>query len=450
MRRSRALAAATAVTVVVAGAGLAVADPLGLRERPAHSAADVLPDGLASFVEVDLEPELAQQIQMADFARHVPGLASRLPGMAGGDVKQHLATALVRQTGCSDVDYASQLEPWLGERVALAQLDDQTRVLAVQTTDEAAARRELPALLSCAGWPASSVQASDGYLVASNTSGGADEALSMATSGVLSSNASYQSDTRRLGPRGVVTAWAGGGVAGDALQRTDSSSAAATLRFADGALEAKVVAHSRQDLPTSTSHPTVADLPADTSVAVGISDGAERADWLWDSLERLGARDDVQRAARERGLDLPRDLGVLLGEDSRYAQAPGGAGESLTVTGDREGLQRLVSGGQLGQDGVVVHPDTGDTILTSDAERAQELSDPGVTLEQDGDFRAAVAKPDHSQLTLFADRDGIERLLLPRLGAEERAELVDVKAIGLNTHVEDDDYQVAVGRVVVR
>lgn len=448
MRRSRALAAATAVTVVVAGAGLAVADPLGLRERPAQSAADVLPGGLASFVEVDLEPELAQQIQMADFARHVPGLASRLPGMAGGDVKQHLATALVRQTGCSDVNYASQLEPWLGERVALAQLDDQTRVLAVQATNEAAARRELPALLSCAGWPASSVQVSDGYLVASDTSGGAAEALSMATSGVLSSNAAYESDTRRLGPRGVCTAWARGGVATDALQRTDSSSGAATLRFADGALEAKVVAHSRQDLPTSTSHPTVADLPADTSVAVGISDGAERADWLWDSLERLGAREDVQRAARERGLDLPRDLGVLLGEDSRYAQAPGGAGESLTVTGDREGLQRLVSG-QLGQDGVAVHPDKGDTILTADAERAQELSDPDVTLEQDGDFRAAVAKPDHSQLTLFADRDGIERLLLPRLGAEERAELVDVKAIGLNTHVEDDDYQVAVGRVVV-
>ncbi|GAB2470301.1 hypothetical protein GCM10027030_01230 [Luteococcus sediminum] len=449
MRRSRAVAAATVTTVAVAGVGLAVADPLGLRDRPAPSAADVLPEGVASFVEVDLEPELAQQIQMADFARHVPGLASRLPGMAGGDVKQHLATAIVRQAGCRDVDYARQLEPWLGERVALAQLDDQTRVLAVQATDEPAARRGLPALLSCAGWSSGQVLYSDGYLVASNTAGGAGEALSMATRGVLSSNASYESDTRRLGPRGVVTAWAWGGLAAEALQRTDASSGAATLRFADGALEAKVVARSRQDLPTSTSHPKVADLPADTSVAVGISDGAKRADWLWESLERLGVRGDLQRAATERGLDLPQDLDLLLGKDSRYAQAPGGAGESLTVTGDREGLQRLVSGGQLDKDGIAVHADKDDTILTADTDRAHELSDPDVTLEEYGDFRAAVARPDHSQLTFFVDRDGIERLLLPRLGAQQRAEFVDVKAVGLNTHVEDDDYQVAVGRVVV-
>ena len=198
-----------AVAVLVAGAGVATAGVLlgwfGGGKRPA----DVLPASTLAYVQLDLDPSLAQKAQAWQFLRDLPEVKDAVA--SGQPDPKRIAWDLLNMDEqlASGDDYDADVKPWLGDRFAVGGLkrgDEAVWVSAVQGSDEANGAAKLRE------WIAESKQDYDvslreGFALLTMTKD-TSYVLAELAQGTLTQNQQFTADFATLGDPGVLAGWA--------------------------------------------------------------------------------------------------------------------------------------------------------------------------------------------------------------------------------------------------
>jgi hypothetical protein len=248
--------------------------------------------------------------------------------------------------GCSNLDYDDDVEPWLGNRMAVAAVDTgadgPTPVVVLQVRDEAAADAGLRALRACAGGDGEDVawHLADGWALVGESQAEVDRVAEDAAAASLADDEDYTRWIGAAGDPGIAAGYlapevgpyvadaigTAGAIASDSAgsavepapiemsasaaasayhprQRAsaapvaddtrrlldDFEGAAASLRFEGGGLELEVAgdpgASSSSLTGSDRGDDVLSTLPDDTAVAlgVGLADG-----WFGDLLDQVG------------------------------------------------------------------------------------------------------------------------------------------------------------------
>ena len=447
------------VLALVGGVTVAVRGLSGGGSQPE----DVLPAGAFAFAKIDLDPPAGQKINALRFLRKFPALRDKVS--LDADLREALFEAVADSAGWGELDFDSDVSPWLGQRVAVAAYAPTgagagaeplggplpTVVVALQVSDAGKARTGLDRLIAATpGAPDPGVVIQDGFALLAPDQETADEAARDAAAGVLADDENFRSDLEALGD-GVASAWvdmdgvssvAGLGLTGLAgvgsfgvggLNPAGAGGGGRTsyvLRF-DGAdaLEVRgAVTGSTGVVGPDQPLRGFTDLPKDSTVAFGLAGGDGMVPGIFDGLRKVlddqaaggpagGFDAMVADAERELGIELPDDLAVLLGSNLVGALHQGSLAEGelelgarVTTDGPRavSVLDKIATAARAhGEDFPIVRRLTDDGVIVASS-RAQV------------DRLAATGR--------LGDRDAV-RKAMPDLDQATAALWVDVRAL---------------------
>jgi Protein of unknown function (DUF3352) len=466
---------------------------------------DVLPAGAIGYARIDLDPSATQKIQALRFFGSFPSFVEAT-GIDDPreDVRRAIFEAMKEDTGC-DLDFEDDVDPWLGERMGVAvfppadDTSDPGFAVALQVKDEERAATGIEDLLACGSddEPTGGSAFLDGYLILAETRRLAAEYVGAAEKTSLADDPVFAADMERLDEPGVASVWFDGqGMFDlarwsryDAMARTGSertqltermeravqesyASGALAFRFDDSHAEvASVVSgDAYEQLDNAGSAST--DLPETTALALGLADGERWVDRQWDALQEMGeGATDVQRAVDElqqqTGLQLPKDLQTLLGED--FSLAVDGSGlDELAESGEPSDLRAgarittdmaafdalwadlidLAARNGVPYDLTKVETEDGVAVGTT-AEFAATMAEGGA-LGHTATFQAAVEDAERAQAYIYLDVNAFDELI--RSDAEGDPAVVDnvepLRAIGVSMRI-DDGFARATARVTL-
>jgi hypothetical protein len=417
---------------------------------------EVLPAAAIGYLRVDLDPAANQKVALFNIARK---FSATKDSFSGDDPRQALFDALKKQeSGMGDVDFAKDVEPWLGSRIGIAALpaaqgDEPGALAAIQVTDETAARAGLAKIMDD---DKAGVAFRDGYALIAETQAEADKYTEGPT---LSENADFTDDIGAVGEPGVMSFWADvdqiaklspamGSQGAATLKPLAGARFAGALRFDSGYAELAGVMRGVQALEGAEPEAAkVTDLPASTIGALSISGLGEVFGKQWTEVSKMAAGDptfqQLLTSAQQNGLSLPGDVVSLLGTNLTAAVDENGLDGSTPKIGARlttdvakaqEVLGKIekllsASGATAPQLGKV--PGDGVLSIASSQEYAQQLAAAG-TLGESETFQTAIPDGDASTFALFVDLDKAEKLYLPSVQGEARANLQVLRAVGLS------------------
>lgn len=465
-------------------------DPLHLF-RPGPQAAEGLPADAIVYAGMDLDPTAAQKVDALRFLNHFPAFRSSagLPD-ENADVRKTLITKLLTSAGCTDVGYASDVQPWLGQRFGFALMpptatDEQPFAVAVQVRDEDQARDGIHALLGCGSGSTDTagVAYSNGYLLLAQTQAEADAYAKAATEHSLADDPEFTADIDSLGELGVATMWVdvqaavtafaegadGADRLGDLSGLTGSTQrAAATFRFGSDHVEIATSVFGDTPSVDHGDNPVV-HLPESTVFAVSESGGDQRVGQLWDTMlaqsrkQHLDLDKQISDFEASSGLSLPDDLETILGHNIMVAldgegltsQAlagsdPAGIDLGVRFTNDPAKLDviyaRLMdlvdSGVDQSMPFVKKDVDDGLVIATNDA-YADKLGALDGSLGDSDAFRSVVDDGANQELVLYVNLDSVKDQLIQSMqddgaSADAIANIEPLKAFGITAHVDGD------------
>jgi hypothetical protein len=171
------------------------------------------PAGSIAYVKVDLDPAASEKIAALRFEQKFPDA----PHVTSADQLKDALLSSAFDRPSSDVDYATDIKPWLGDRVAVAAyLDASGKVQPVgilQVKDAAKAQAGLNKLIhtpmagdSTASTPGFEIEGD--YAIVGPSQAAVDAAVAAARSANITASSNYASDVATLGGDRIVTAWA--------------------------------------------------------------------------------------------------------------------------------------------------------------------------------------------------------------------------------------------------
>jgi hypothetical protein len=442
---------------VLGGGGYAVAAYLsGGGAQPE----EVLPADTVAFVKLDLDPAMGQKTAVASLLEKFPAL-----GDGTDDVRQKAVDQLI-ELGDAQLDFATDVEPWLGDRMAAALVRDDAAdqgmagVLVLAVDDQQAMGDTLRKIGDDL---AVGYAVRDDFLLLAEDQETADRLASSESR--LSEDEDYVADRAALDGDQIAVAWAdlsavqqlfenaaGGdapmGVIGDVSGRVVFG-----LHAEDDALELVGLDVTASDVgpgPRPTEPTTlVQDLPADTVAALSMSGAGDLMADRWAALESTGAADGFEEMFPD--LRMPEDIRTVFGSDFLVALF----GDDLeqpqfglrAVTDDPERASDIVTGLIYGFDldirTVPAAVDDG-YVLGTDVTTARALAgeDPG--LGSSTAFRAAVPGADDATLVGYAD---LARILdqVPARDGIRPEDYQALQAVGFSSTPTDEG-----SRVVLR
>jgi hypothetical protein len=481
--------------VAAVASGVAVAAGLGgwgaaqLLAGGAGPAAAV-PATAVAYLSVDLDPSAAQKIEALRMLKRFPAIDEQLDLGVRDDLRRWVFERLQEDDLCPGVDYARDVEPWLGDRMAVAAVPDDDAPLApllvVQVSDREAAARGVTALHRCqdgtsTGQPAGVAFVGD-YMLVTQEQDDADSLAEAAAAAPLEEDPVFTSWMDELGDPGVVTAYAspdaprlmaqmvdqqqelglpGSGELSRSLAK-DFGGMAGVLRFHDGSMEGELAAKGlAQGIASGgPTGPALGDLPDTTGAALTVS---LRSGWLQDYLDAIEGVLSADEpggfwTAMEAGtgLDLPEDLETMLGEGiSVSVDASADLGSvtlygdpptipvGLRISGDPQEITRVIDvlRSRLGSDGdaVLVRSGDGVVVVGLQQEYVDRLLGPG-TLGDLEAFRDVIPEADRASAALFVNFDAGDGWLeqLADGDADAAANLRPLDALGVSTWRDGD------------
>ncbi|MGH8890658.1 MAG: DUF3352 domain-containing protein [Acidothermaceae bacterium] len=170
------------------------------------------PANSIAFAKLDLDPSASAKVAAWEFEQKFP----QAPKIANADqLKDGLLSAAFKDA--DQIDYATDVKPWLGDRVAMAVFLDASGkpepIYILQVKNDAQAKAGLNKIIAAAGvsTPTSgdvtafSIQG--GYAVLGENQTVVDDAIAQAKKADISTNANYTSDIAQLKSDRVVTTW---------------------------------------------------------------------------------------------------------------------------------------------------------------------------------------------------------------------------------------------------
>lgn len=427
--------AAVAVLAVVAGGAFAVQNVMG---GGGAQPEDALPATTAAFAKVDLDPSGGQKVDAIRFLRKFPDARDKVSG-EDADLRKVVFESIQDEGVLQDVDYAADIEPWLGQRFGVGVVPgdagaEPNVAVALSITDRGKAQDAIDKLADSAQV---ACDVGDDYAVCTKDQEQLDTILAQTKDGTLADADTFSQDMGDLGEDGIVTAWsdfdAAKSLIEDAVDASgapvavpDSSldqisgRAAMALRFDGPNLE---LAGRLVDLPENAQFDgddkaSVESLPEDTLAAFSAGGIGARIEQSWPQiLEQAGDSAEVQGQIDEieaqTGLVLPDDLVAALG--SRLTVAFGGISEggdlpdvALVTDGDRAVLDKIANDvlPQLTGTPLVLTEDGDDTVLSLSDAYGKKVAD-GSGFQDSEAFKNAVPNADGAQVVAFADIAGI-------------------------------------------
>ena len=371
-KRLIAVGAIVAGGAVVAGGAWAATSFFATGAQPAEA----LPASTVAYASVDLDPSGGQKIEAIRTLRKFPAFTDEIDLQADDDLRERLFEEVLKSSACEGIDFADDVEPWLGSRAAMAAVDlgedEPVPVGVIQVTDAGKAEDGVAKLVEtcgaetdgdAGGW----VVAGD-WMIVAETAETAQQVVDAADGSTLAGDAAFEQwtgeagddgfmsvyvskrvtkyldDLGGMGPMGMMGLPASPMVEDGAMADEDGTTSdseqvpeglqqmiddfdgmAATVRFDDGAVEVEYAVSNYQPdmtkfIDSTNGADMVAGLPEDTVAAFGMSLEEGWAGALLDYLERAlpeeSATIDEQLAQLESqtGLALPDDLETLLGE----------------------------------------------------------------------------------------------------------------------------------------
>jgi hypothetical protein len=359
--------------------------------------AEALPSSTIAYVGIDLDPSGGQKIDAFRTLNKFPAFKDKVGIHSTDDVRRKIGEAIISATGC-DLTYDADIDPWLGDRAALAAVDlgDPTPapVVVVQVKDDGKAESGLHELTTCGDVPVTDLgyDVHDGWAVLAQSQQVADSVVAKTKDGSLADDATYQKWTKAVGDSGVVNMYAAPS-AGDFLAQElsglgsslggfgfsqysaadgsastqptayssrltvthDSSSdltqtlknfhgAAATIRFTGDGLELATASDpgiSQSSVASDQGGAVVSRLPDDTAAALGIG---LRSGWFTQVLAKVATAQGqtsqqlMSDLSQQTGLDLPGDVETLLGSSAALSISKDFDFEAATNSADGVGL----------------------------------------------------------------------------------------------------------------
>ncbi|MDQ3106009.1 MAG: DUF3352 domain-containing protein [Actinomycetota bacterium] len=502
-RRGIIVGAAVAVVVLLAGGAVFAFQALnGGGPQPAEA----VPSSAIGFLRVDLDPSADQKMDALALLRRVPQFEEETGITSDTDDlrKRLFELALDNNEDCSGIDYADDIEPWLGDRAGVAAIpaaagDDPDGLVVLQVSDEDAAREGLQAVSECgfADMPDApgGVAFVGEYALLAETQELADGFAAAAEGSPLSADADYTADLEALDGEGIASAWVDLEAVVESVSDSNDghdyaeaaalaglgeiSSVAMSLRANSDSLEVAVAADGVPAGFGDTAE-AVQTLPDSTLFAHGFAGGSDLIEAGWAQLsENLNRTEPgaVDRFTRDletsTGLQFPDDLQTLVGDD--FALSFDGAPLVLDPATGEPDLTAFRFGVRTSSDIVAVadlvtrvegavgqfYPldlydqevDGGGSVIALDEAYADDLA-AGGDLGESANYQAAVADPQEAAAVTFVDFD--RALTLADQLAEqpegqfeddEREGLKVLRAFGLSVSV-DGDYTTATERLV--
>ncbi|WP_336707781.1 DUF3352 domain-containing protein [Oerskovia sp. USHLN155] len=305
--------AATAALVLVGGGVFAYNALDGGGAQPEAA----LPDTAFAYVRVDLDPSATQKVNLLRLANRFPDLAADLDVDLGDDADlRKLVVDTIAKSGTCEIDYATDVEPWIGQRAAIAVLPpvegatgdagsapEPEPVVALQVNDEGAARAAIESGLGCGdGAKPAQVAFADGYALITSEKVVAADVAAAAKKASLADAPLFAADMKALGDPGLISYWAdveGAIAALEGQEGADELDAAVTqgLRSVAGAARAGAD-HLEIAIAVGADDKVLAPMEgAGTSLLTGLPDSTLFAssatidpasvDQLWEQLSTL-------------------------------------------------------------------------------------------------------------------------------------------------------------------
>lgn len=419
----------------------------------------VLPGTSMGYVRVDLDPSAGQKVALYELAQKFPALKEKF-GSKDDDLRKTLFEAIKSDSDeLSDVDYAQDVKPWLGDRMGIAAIpaaegsEDPDWAWAIQVKDEDEARTGIKKLTSGESY---GIAFDQGYAVLAEDQKRADQFVAAAKDSSLADNEQFTGDVDALGETGIFSFWfdskalsaaSGHGPAGAGLAAQSAKGrVAGALRFDSRYVELAGITRGVPIKKTDTSEPShLGDLPESTAVGLSFSGAGDAVAQGWKSflgsMKKAGAADQVQAylnmAKDQYGIEMPQDLQTLLGKNVTLALDSNGLQQlAASLQGMGSGTSPMPGenpygnagddpygddlGGDFGGAGYGTVP-TGDpatggpkigAVLTTDPDKAEQVVDKLLQAMSDGGVAVPLAKEkSDSALALASDPAYAKELL---------------------------------------
>jgi hypothetical protein len=479
---------AAAAAALVGGGAYAAMQLSGGGDQPA----DLLPADTLAYVRVDLDPSASQKVDLIRLLQRVPEF-EETTGISSDkeDLRRTAVTSILSEFDC-DVDYADDIEPWIGDRAAFAVVpgDDRPSPIGLlQVTDASAAESGLAAVIKCFGGEEApgAFAFSDDYVVIAESQDVADGVVSGGAEETLADDDAYAEDMDRMGDAGIVSYWAdlpavakateqmgddvGMGLGGMGMGFGGMGMGFGGAETAFGAVRAgsdniELAAYTSGDQLFENAASPVTELPATTLATFSVSGLGERVPELWDRLREYAGADsgsfdrEVAAFERETGLQLPEDLATLLGDNVTVALDSEGLARStmesgpkpsdynagVRFSGDTEAIIDVVDRirAALLREEVPVQLSTqevdGGVVVATNDEYAGSMT--GQDLAGTDAFQGAVGELDDTAGVFFLDIDSLATIVAEfETGSGGETSFADslepMEAFGVNASAED-------------
>lgn len=263
-RRGLLVAGGVVGALALAGAGYGVYWLTNAGPQPAEA----LPAETLAYISMDIDPSGSQKIAALEFLNKFPAFKDEAEIDSQDDVRKWVFDKAQDEAQCANLNFEDDIEPWLGNDVAMAAVDtgeeDPAVVMVVGVTDQSDAEHGLEKLRNCAvggdagdasgdqtgGWAVSGDWA---ILAESDTV--AQHVVDLAEEGTLADDDTYQKWTDQVGEPGVMTLYAAPAAGDDMLDFLESEG---SNFFGDDPF----VHEDTQTSQTFPSPPSMTDRPA--------------------------------------------------------------------------------------------------------------------------------------------------------------------------------------------
>ncbi len=438
-RRSRNTApivvSVVAVLVIILGAG-------GFTAFKLLAASGSQPDKWAPanslfYAKIDLDPSASAKVAAWEFEKKFPDA----PKIASADdLKDGLLRAIFTDDTGADVNYDTDIKPWLGDRAAIDVFLDSSGqpqpigILAVKDAGKATAGLQKIAANSSDGGSAFVVKGS--FAIVGDSQEAVDEAVKAASDANITRNDNYKADIDKLKDDRIVTAWWDLGATFKAVGKQASMLLPASGTMGLAALaNARIVMGLRVQpdyvevqgygvgepaalASSGNAGQALGDLPTGTVAGLSIANPEKLVKNQLTSLQGgllgAGLQNELDTLGAQLGISLPGDLENLLGSEL-----------TVGVTSQSGGF---LSGGMLR---LITRPDDAAAGLGT----AQKLA--GILSQQSGETFTASAQGPRVVITndsqpasgKLGDSDSFKKALAGMPSSTSAAGYVDLTQI---------------------
>lgn len=332
---------------VLAGGGFAAASFLNNMSDRDISVA--LPQSTSAFVQADLDPSPGQKINLVSVAGKIKDISGEKDYDTDKDPKEMFTDLFF-----SDLDYKTEVEPWIGDKVAFGAWGDISKATDKMTSDSGDSKDSdnLKAVVvyeikdkAKADEAAKKMdnkksvyEVNDHYLIIAPDQAALDSYNAEIEKGTLDKNKTFTADRDLLkGQDNVAIGWVDASElhADEALNQYISETLGSSSNIKDDLngrmitgvtlsndslkVSSKFVGFDTSGYSTEKGLSDVGNLPDNTSFALSIKDGETAATKAWDTYKETqstSAARSMDRTLEQMNLVLPDDFGALFGTET--------------------------------------------------------------------------------------------------------------------------------------